>query len=141
MCGLKVCLVKANLQDTLEFVVCAVSKLQLPSDTLEIEEDEYTLMAHFTTEKGVATIMMCLYKKDEETSVIEFKKISGDYGIYNTKSNELQKKFLDILTEYNEKAKKREENVAKQQKVKEEGEAEEEAEEEVHAEEEEKVDD
>ena len=28
ICGLRMCLVKADLQDTFEFVVCAVSKIQ-----------------------------------------------------------------------------------------------------------------
>ncbi len=59
---------------------------------------------------------MCLYKMDEDTSVIEFKKVSGDYTVYNDKAKQLQEKFLAILTEYNEKAKEEEGKEPKQQK-------------------------
>ena len=115
-------MIKSEIQDVFEFLICILTSQKKGCDTVEIDDEEYIIHSKYLDEKGEIGLMMCLYTKDDHV-VIEFKKTKGDQSAYFEKTKSLKEEFLTILgasTTTTNEAKKQKVEVVQQNTVQEE---------------------
>lgn len=105
-------MIKAEIQDVFEFLICVMTNQKKGCDTVVLDEEEFVIKSNYLDEKGEIGLMMCLYTKEDHV-VIEFKKTLGDQSAFFEKTKSLKEEFLNILGASNTTTT----HEAKQQKV------------------------
>ena len=94
--GLQCYCIQTKEQDLLELLVCMLNNI---SDLVTLEEDTYTVKAMFKNSWGRINVQIAVYRKDEETLVVEFQRLSGNQLQYFKQVNEIRDRYLKALVE------------------------------------------
>ncbi len=92
-------MIKADIQDVFEFLICVLTHDKKGADVVTIEDDEFSIQTNYLDEVGEIGMNIILYQKGKDTVAIEFLKTKGDQMAFLKKVKMLRTKCLSILAE------------------------------------------